>query len=439
MTLFRPTLPLRRATLLLAAAIAPLMAPMAAAAQGFETLPRPAPSPAPIIAPEPVIKATPAPKPAPAIKPAPVIKPAPAPKPAATPKPTPTPPQKAAPPKLAPTATPSAAPIASTPAPDPIVVPEEPASTAPPAASLASANDLVQPLALAGGLIVALMLLALVIRLIRRIIARRRAQATPARAPRKAKPKAKRSPPKPRPLPVPAEAEVEPQVPAPTLPPLPEPEALTQPEPPPLPEPPPKPKAQPEPAPEIPAVPAKGFQPSPLFAAIAEEPETPPLPADCLRLTLEPTRLTLSLSQAVLRYRLILTNHAPEPLGPISITTAIGATGLSPSAQGPEDSHRLILIQPGAQASLAGEAHLPLAAVAPVRVGGAELFGLILRADVEAARIGPLASLPPLRIEAAFAVGEAHENGDPGQSALRLDRKPWSSEHLTARNLGEEP
>ena len=315
-------------------------------------------------------------------------------------------------------------------APDPVVVPDEPGAMPSAAADPLAAGEEMRPLMLAAGLAAGLGGLALVIGLLRRVAARRaakaRAQVAPTKPPRKAKatkpPRPpKRAPPKPRPLPVPAKAEEEAAIRAPKLPPVPEPE--------------PEPAAEPVVEPVVAAPVARGFQPSALFAHIEEEPEAAPLPPDALRLSLEPTRLTLTLSQAVLRYRLVLDNAAEEPLGPLCITLAMAATGLAPSAEGGEDQQRLILIQPGDKGSVTGELHLPLSAIAPVRVGGAEWFGLMVRAEGEAARVGPLASLPPLRVEAGFAVGEA---GEKGLAPLRLDNRPWASEHLCARAMGEE-
>jgi len=403
-----------------------VMWPGAGWAQSVDVWAQPRPSPAPTITPQPVIKAAAGRgKQAPA-QPAPQTN-----RPVAT--------AGAAPATVANVASPAphgpdphgpAQPAPARPAPDPVVVPDEPGATPSAAADPLAAGDGMRPLMLAGGLAAGLGLLALVIGLLRRVAARRaakaRAQVAPTKPPRKAKatkpPRPpKRAPPKPRPLPVPAKAEEEAAIRAPKLPPVPEPE--------------PEPAAEPVVEPVVAAPVPRGFQPSALFANIEDEPEAAPLPPDALRLSLEPTRLTLSLSQAVLRYRLVLDNAAGEPLGPLCITLAMAATGLAPSAEGPQDQQRLILIQPGDKGSVTGELHLPLSIIAPVRVGGAEWFGLMVRAEVEAARVGPLASLPPLRVEAGFAVGEAAEKG---LAPLRLENRPWSSEHLCARAMGEE-
>jgi hypothetical protein len=162
----------------------------------------------------------------------------------------------------------------------------------------------------------------------------------------------------------------------------------------------------------------------------------PPQEPASLAISLEATRFATSLTQAVLRFRLHLTNQADEPLGPLTI----GATLASPDngGLGEQDVHHLILIQPGAQAQVSGEARLPLGLIAPIRLGNSDFFVPLLRVEVEARRVGPLAGEPALQCAEDFLVGGVEEGGRGALVPIRLDGGPLTLDKLTARAVSQE-
>ena len=194
------------------------------------------------------------------------------------------------------------------------------------------------------------------------------------------------------------------------------------------------PPQEPEPAPQPEPAPARhgGFQPSPMFANIPEDPappaEAPPAPA----ITLEPQRFITTLAQASLRYSLRIDNLADEPLGPLAITVALLSPDSAHAADAPDEGevHRLILLYAGGTAQFSGEARLPLGAIKPVMLADMRLFVPLLRVEVEARRVGEKAALPALAARADFLVGAAQ--GGDGLAPFRLDDGPVTANRLIA-------
>ena len=347
-----------------------------------------------------------------------------------------------------PTPTPTQTPI---PTPDPIVVPDDPSPT--PTASTgdftAVTDDMWWPLAMASGLVAAL----LAAMGLGRLVIRRKAKAKDAAAQAKVATKP-RKPAKLLPLPIPAEmAEAGPAVSAPSVT-----DPVAEPEPAPPAN--PSPNRSPAPdelllieghPPETP--PASTFKRSAQFADIPDVPAPTPAPlpnpgpevgditphvAQTLSLTFTPTRFSTTLANAVLRYDLSLTNHADEPLGPLTIAAAMDTANsdadnphLAPMAE----AHRLMPIAPGDSTSVSGELRMVLSAITPWRVGGAELFVPMVRFAVQAARDdgpndGP-DDAPQVMVEANFLVGEPQ--GDAGLGPFRLDTGPQTVHKLTQR------
>lgn len=237
-------------------------------------------------------------------------------------------------------------------------------------------------------------------------------------------------------------------------------------------------QAPPEPAlmPPPPAEPR--FTPSPATARASGD----------LALDFIPTRLTTTLTEAILRYSLTVTNLGHAALGPLVIAGAMEAAGqdepaepdrapshspvfrpapgFSPHPQftpmivptdqppppapdpapGPaamEECHRLASLASGESAELRGQLRLPLADITPMRVGPASLFIPLVRLSVEAGRIadGGTAA-PPVTAELCMMVGETpqtpSDRADTGQVALgpfRLDAGPATARHLAARSV----
>jgi hypothetical protein len=233
------------------------------------------------------------------------------------------------------------------------------------------------------------------------------------------------------------------------------------------------PQAAPEPA-----------EPPPFVPGLT--PTTPDLTLDFV-----PTRFSTTLAEAILRYRLTVTNHTDHPLGPLVIAGAMEdagreddeppvaeeapetptfrpAPGFSPhphftpdpilapsetpaetvadvSADTPPkpprtdaelpELHRVPLLNPGESADLQGQLRLHLADIAPMLVGGAALFVPLVRLNAQGERMDA-EETPPASVMLCMAVGEA--TGDPAAEALgpfRLDAGPVIARHLAVRDM----
>ena len=172
--------------------------------------------------------------------------------------------------------------------------------------------------------------------------------------------------------------------------------------------------------------------PRPLPAAPPPEPEPEP-DRGPLAIALEPLRLSLTLMNATLAYRLVVTNRGAEPVEALAIAAdmiaAHASLGREQQLAGPgDDALRLAAIErlePGESRSIAGEYRLPLACVRPIRQGPAALLLPLARIRVERAGGAPtigtfLVALPP---------------GQPGArlQPIRLDLGPRIYSTLAAR------
>lgn len=167
-----------------------------------------------------------------------------------------------------------------------------------------------------------------------------------------------------------------------------------------------------------------------------------PISAEPLAFVLEATRLSATLVNATLSYRLTVTNHGPVALSDI----AIGGDMISAHASrameeqlglsGPDlpDLHRIADLAPGEQVVLAGEMRLPLAAVTPIRNGSAQLFVPLARIDAWATAAGGGA----VRARAAFLVGQSPPLPEAINARLqpfRLDLGPRVYDQIGQRAL----
>ena len=163
-------------------------------------------------------------------------------------------------------------------------------------------------------------------------------------------------------------------------------------------------------------------------------PPAPAAPADAtepLQITLEPLRLSLTLMNATLAYRLEVANRGGAPI----VGLAIGADMIAAHASmtreeqlsGPVDSaatvQRIERIEPGESRIVEGEFRVPFTQIVPIRQGNAALLLPLARFRLVAEGAAPVVR--------TFAVGQ------PGaQSALqpfRLDQGPRVYPRLTQR------
>lgn len=133
----------------------------------------------------------------------------------------------------------------------------------------------------------------------------------------------------------------------------------------------------------------------------APEPAEPtPLPAEAahpLHIAIEPRKLSVTMMNAALGYRLSLTNAGEEPLEDIAVSAdLIGAHASLPREEqlaNPQtelaERHRLVSIAPGETGEVAGELRLPLNLVRPIQQGSAALFVPLARFRISAGGTEP--------------------------------------------------
>lgn len=160
-------------------------------------------------------------------------------------------------------------------------------------------------------------------------------------------------------------------------------------------------------------------------------------PAD-LAFTLEATRLSATLVNATLAYRLVVSNHGSVPLADIAIGGDMTSAHASRAMEeqlgitGPElpPLHRIAALGAGESVVLGGEMRLPLSAVLPIRNGDAQLF-------VPLARFDGWASAPDgkgVHARAAFLIGQENQS-QPRLAPFRLDLGPRVYDQLGQRPL----
>ena len=115
----------------------------------------------------------------------------------------------------------------------------------------------------------------------------------------------------------------------------------------------------------------------------AASPEPLPAPAaGGLHLALQATRMSATLINTTLSYRLAVTNRGREPLHDVRIAGDMIAAHASRSATeqlGPAEAslpelHRIATLAPGESVTLGGDIRLPLVSITPIRRGDAALF-----------------------------------------------------------------
>jgi hypothetical protein len=181
----------------------------------------------------------------------------------------------------------------------------------------------------------------------------------------------------------------------------------------------------PPPAPEPPPAPVVS-EPTPQPAAPAAEPHP-------LHIAIELRKLTLTLMNAALGYRLTLTNAGPEPLEDIAIAAdLIGAHASLPrEAQlaGLETdlpvSHRLPGLAPGESGDVTGEVRVPLSQLLPIAQGRARLFVPLARFRVGAEGQEPRCF--------TLVAGQPSPSGNGAVQPVRLDLGPRIYDGLAGR------
>jgi hypothetical protein len=197
--------------------------------------------------------------------------------------------------------------------------------------------------------------------------------------------------------------------------------------------------------PRVPPAPPRDQQPQPLAATLpatpfAAEPLLPlaepiaPAPdSNPLQITIELRKLTITVMNATLSYRLTLTNGGAEPLEEIAVAAdLVGAhSSLPREAQlaGPATElpqrHRLAGIAPGESGEVTGELRLPLHEVRPIAQGQAALFVPLARFRVGAQGREPRCF--------TLVAGQPSPSGNGAVQPVRLDLGPRIYDGLAGR------
>lgn len=184
-------------------------------------------------------------------------------------------------------------------------------------------------------------------------------------------------------------------------------------------------------APDTPAAPENNVMPGPIAVPLPDfaGPAAPaPAPLPVLSLALEATRMSATLFNATLAYRLVITNTGAAPLSGIEI----GGDMISAHASRPTEEqlgldgatlvplHGVGALAPGEAVVLGGDLRLPLSAILPIRRGDAQLFVPLARFCVQA--LGPDGRTVSLR--RAFLVGQSRSAAADKLQPFRLDLGP---------------
>ncbi len=183
---------------------------------------------------------------------------------------------------------------------------------------------------------------------------------------------------------------------------------------------PPRPDLAPEPPPPPPPPP------------VAAEPATA-APEHPLHIGIELRKLTLTMLNATLGYRLTLTNGGNEPLKDIAVAAdLVGAHSSLPrelQLAGPETElpvcHRLAGLAPGESGDVTGELRIPLNQVRPIAQGRAQLFVPLARFRIGAEREEPRCF--------TLVAGQPSPSGNGAIQPVRLDLGPRIYDGLAGR------
>lgn len=179
-------------------------------------------------------------------------------------------------------------------------------------------------------------------------------------------------------------------------------------------------EAEPAPAPQPSALP-----PPPVPVVVDDGP---------LSLVLEATKLSATLLNTSLAYRLAITNRTDQPLGPLAVAAGMAAAHASQpverqlalNGQLLAPKHKIATLAPGESVTLSGEIRLPLALIEPIRAGAAALFIPLARFAVDG---------PGVALARTFVVGDAPEAADAALRPFRLDLGPRVYSRIGQREI----
>lgn len=181
--------------------------------------------------------------------------------------------------------------------------------------------------------------------------------------------------------------------------------------------------------------------PAPQPAAPVPAPAPVEAPAqwsgDTLAISLDVGRMSATLVNASLSWRLIVENRGDTPLGPVMVAgDMIAAHGslpveqqLATDGQPLELIDEIGVIAPGEQAELRGEFRVPLSSIQPIQAGSALLYIPLARFRVEADEVTTLAT---------FAIGETPPVAKAALLPFRLDLGPRVWAKISQRQVDRQ-
>ena len=177
-------------------------------------------------------------------------------------------------------------------------------------------------------------------------------------------------------------------------------------------------------------------EPAPVAPALAP-PALTPHAGEPLTLALVATRMSATLINTALSYRIALTNTSDQPLEHLAVSGDMIAAHATRDVRGQlaldgqplAPLHRLAALAPGETAELEGQLRLPLTAITPIKQGEAALFIPLARFRVE---LGLTRSAGMVR---SFVVGQPPVAGSDALLPFRLDLGPRLYAPLSQREL----
>jgi hypothetical protein len=156
-----------------------------------------------------------------------------------------------------------------------------------------------------------------------------------------------------------------------------------------------------------------------------EAPELPARTTSPLRCALEATRLSLTLLNALLSYRLTLHNLSNNIIRDISIGSDLVTAHASlpinqqiaDAEQVLQQKHGIALLLPGQNVQLSGELRLPIPAIQPLRRGDAVMFVPLLRLRIDAEGLDQI-------VLQTVVIGQKPAGPGAGLRPFRLDLGP---------------
>ena len=190
--------------------------------------------------------------------------------------------------------------------------------------------------------------------------------------------------------------------------------------------------------PEIEAEPAAVHLPAPAPAPAPLPQPAFSAPLEPLSIAFEAKRLSATLMNATLDYRIELANESDRTVELIALAAdmigahaSLGAEQLAQNTAELEVLHRVPRLAAGERKELTGSIRLPLAQIVPIRQGQAAIFVPLVRVRLSASPNGG----DPFEAPRTFVIGEPPLASGGGLRPFRLDLGPRIYADVAARKV----